>query len=124
MPVAAGLVLVMGVPRGTQAVASSRREAKGRKRMARKYGPRRLCTLPPMSGLNKVTLIGNPGKEPAVQVPERCKQDVPDYLAGRVAAGIDAKRTALYVRGGKGKKARNLPLPEMLLLLKPVPIFA
>ncbi|MDQ2770482.1 MAG: site-specific integrase [Bacteroidota bacterium] len=30
---------------------------------------------------------------------------------------IDAKRMALYVRGGKGKKDRNLPLPEMLLLL-------
>ena len=77
-----------------------------------------------MSGLNEVTLIGNFGKGPAVQVPERCKQDVPDYLAGREAAGIDAKRMVLYVRGGKGKKARNLPLPEMLLLLKSVPILA
>ncbi|MFD2784104.1 tyrosine-type recombinase/integrase [Hymenobacter rubripertinctus] len=32
-------------------------------------------------------------------------------------ADIDAKRMALYVRGGKGKKDRNLPLPEILLLL-------
>ena len=30
-------------------------------------------------------------------------------------ADIDAKRMALYVRGGKGKKDRDLPLPEMLL---------
>lgn len=76
-----------------------------------------------MSGLNKVTLIGKPGKEPAVQMSELCKQDVLDYLAGRVAAGIDAKRIALYIRGGKGEKDHNPPLPEMLLLLKPVPIF-
>lgn len=32
-------------------------------------------------------------------------------------ADIDAKRMALYVRGGKGKKDRNLPLSEMVLLL-------
>lgn len=32
-------------------------------------------------------------------------------------ADIDAKRMALYVRGGKGKKDRDLPLPKMLLLL-------
>lgn len=30
---------------------------------------------------------------------------------------IDSKRMALYVRGGKGKKDRNLPLPESLLQL-------
>jgi integrase/recombinase XerD len=30
---------------------------------------------------------------------------------------IDAKRMALYVRGGKGKKDRDLPLPESLLVL-------
>ena len=32
-------------------------------------------------------------------------------------ADIDGKRMALYVRGGKGKKDRDLPLPESLLLL-------
>jgi integrase/recombinase XerD len=32
-------------------------------------------------------------------------------------ADIDAKRLALYVRGGKGKKDRDLPLPESLLQL-------
>ena len=32
-------------------------------------------------------------------------------------ADIDAKRMALYVRGGKGKKDRDFPLPKMLLLL-------
>lgn len=32
-------------------------------------------------------------------------------------ADIDSKRMALYVRGGKGKKDRDLPLPESLLLL-------
>ena len=32
-------------------------------------------------------------------------------------ADIDDKRMALYVRGGKGKKDRALPLPESLLLL-------
>ncbi|GAA4012081.1 site-specific integrase [Hymenobacter fastidiosus] len=32
-------------------------------------------------------------------------------------ADIDAKRMALYVRGGKGKKDRDLPLPESLLPL-------
>ena len=32
-------------------------------------------------------------------------------------ADIDAKRMALCVRGSKGKKDRNLPLPEMVLLL-------
>ena len=30
---------------------------------------------------------------------------------------IDSKRMALYLRGGKGKKDRDLPLPESLLLL-------
>ncbi|MGI4872947.1 MAG: tyrosine-type recombinase/integrase [Janthinobacterium lividum] len=30
---------------------------------------------------------------------------------------IDSKRMALYVRGGKGKKDRNLPLPDSLLVL-------
>ncbi|MBC7447770.1 MAG: tyrosine-type recombinase/integrase [Hymenobacteraceae bacterium] len=32
-------------------------------------------------------------------------------------ADIDAHRMVLYVRGGKGKKDRDLPLPENLLLL-------
>ena len=32
-------------------------------------------------------------------------------------ADIDSKRMALYVRGGKGKKDRDLPLPESLLHL-------
>ena len=32
-------------------------------------------------------------------------------------ADIDSRRMALYVRGGKGKKDRDLPLPEMLLQL-------
>ena len=32
-------------------------------------------------------------------------------------ADIDSRRMALYVRGGKGKKDRDLPLPESLLLL-------
>lgn len=32
-------------------------------------------------------------------------------------ADINAQRMALYVRGGKGKKDRDLPLPEKLLLL-------
>ena len=32
-------------------------------------------------------------------------------------ADIDSKQMALYVRGGKGKKDRDLPLPESLLLL-------
>ena len=32
-------------------------------------------------------------------------------------ADIDSKRMALYVRGGKGKKDRDLPLPKSLLLL-------
>lgn len=30
-------------------------------------------------------------------------------------ADIDSKRMALYIRGGKGKKDRDLPLPESLL---------
>lgn len=30
---------------------------------------------------------------------------------------IDSRRMALYVRGGKGKKDRDLPLPDTLLLL-------
>lgn len=32
-------------------------------------------------------------------------------------ADIDSRRMALYVRGGKGKKDRDLPLPNSLLLL-------
>ena len=32
-------------------------------------------------------------------------------------ADIDSKRMALYVRGGKGKKDSDLPLPKSLLLL-------
>ena len=32
-------------------------------------------------------------------------------------ADVDSKRMALYIRGGKGKKDRDLPLPESLLLL-------
>ncbi|GAA4017281.1 hypothetical protein GCM10022408_33530 [Hymenobacter fastidiosus] len=32
-------------------------------------------------------------------------------------ADIDSRRMALYVRGGKGKKDRDLPLPDTLLLL-------
>ena len=32
-------------------------------------------------------------------------------------ADIDSRRMALYVRGGKGKKDRDLPLPHSLLLL-------
>ncbi|WP_345112287.1 tyrosine-type recombinase/integrase [Hymenobacter algoricola] len=32
-------------------------------------------------------------------------------------ADIDSRRMVLYVRGGKGKKDRDLPLPESLLLL-------
>ena len=43
------------------------------------------------------------------------------YGLGEVLAltpqDIDSKRMALYVRGGKGKKDRDLPLPESLLLL-------
>ncbi|WP_394772165.1 tyrosine-type recombinase/integrase, partial [Mucilaginibacter sp.] len=34
-----------------------------------------------------------------------------------VPADIDSRRMVLYVRGGKGKKDRDLPLPESLLLL-------
>ena len=38
-------------------------------------------------------------------------------LLALTPADIDSKRMALYVRGGKGKKDRDLPLPELLLLL-------
>ena len=34
-----------------------------------------------------------------------------------VPADIDSRRMVLYVRGGKGKRYRDLPLTESLLLL-------
>ena len=41
----------------------------------------------------------------------------PGEVLALTPVDIDSKRMALYVRGGKGKKDRDLPLPESLLLL-------